>query len=99
MATTVSSHDNTAMAISVLIRMTTLDRMLLTVPVTTTRMPATSFETRLWISPVRWEVKKAQGQGLQVGVKPVSEIAHHSLAHLLGEPGLQNAETARNHHH
>ena len=58
MATRVSSHDNTAMAISVLIRMTTLDRMLLTVPVTTTRMPATSFETRLWISPVRWEVKK-----------------------------------------
>ena len=39
-------------------RMTTLDRMLLTVPVTTTRMPATSLATRLCISPVFWEVKK-----------------------------------------
>ena len=45
------------MATSVLMRITTLDRMLLTVPVTTTRMPATSLETRLWISPVRWDVK------------------------------------------
>ena len=45
------------MAISVLIRITTLDRMLLTVPGTTTRMPATSLATRLCISPVRWDVK------------------------------------------
>ena len=45
------------MAASVLMRMTTLDRMLLTVPVTTTRMPATSLATRLCISPVFCDVK------------------------------------------
>ena len=56
-ATMVNCQESTDMAIRVLIRMTTLERMVLTVLVTTTRMPATSFATRLCISPVFWEVK------------------------------------------
>ena len=55
---TVSCQESSSIAIRVLSRMTTFDRMLEAVSVTTVWTPPTSFDRRDWISPVRVPVKK-----------------------------------------
>ncbi len=58
---TVSCHDRINIAISVLMMITTFDRMLDAVSVTTLWTPPTSFWSRDWISPVRVLVKNRSG--------------------------------------
>jgi hypothetical protein len=53
----VSCHDSSSMATTVLMTMTTFDRTPEAVSVTTDCTPPTSFDRRDWISPVRVEVK------------------------------------------
>ena len=43
--------------------------------------------------------EKTQRQRLQVRIEPVAQVAHHALAHLLGEPGLEHPQAARHHDH
>ena len=43
--------------------------------------------------------EEAQGQRLEMRVQTVTQVAHHPLAHLLGEPGLEHAQAARHHDH
>ncbi len=58
---TVSCHDSSSIATSVLAITTMFDRMLDTVSVNTACTPPTSFAMRDWISPVRVVVKKRSG--------------------------------------
>jgi hypothetical protein len=50
-----------AIAATVLATVTKLEKTLLAVSVTTDWTPPTSFDRRLWISPVRVSVKKRSG--------------------------------------
>ncbi len=57
----VSSHEMIVIATTVLSTITTFERTLEAVSVTTSCTPPMSFESRDWISPVRVEVKKRSG--------------------------------------
>ena len=58
---TVSCHERSSIATSVLAITTTFERMLDTVSVNTACTPPTSFAIRDWISPVRVVVKNRSG--------------------------------------
>jgi hypothetical protein len=55
---TVSCHESSSNAMTVLIRVTAFDKIVLAVSVMTDCRPPTSLASRLWMSPVRVAVKK-----------------------------------------
>ena len=66
----------------------------LAVSVTTAWTPPTSFDRRLWISPVRVSVKKRSGIALEVRVERAAQVLHDVLADDVVEVALADADQA-----